>query len=288
MDSDMHDRKLGPEGPNVFPLGLGCMNIGMGDVYTSSAHSDHDAVVLIRRALDLGVTLIDTADLYGTSERQVGKALSGYRQRVTLATKFGFLMTASSRTPGETHALVWSTAARTTYGGHATVRRAQKVHPVAAVQTEYSLFSRDPEQELLQVLRDAGIALVASSPLGRGFLAGRFHEPADLAAADLRRRYPRFQAENFAKNLRLIDRLRELALRKGCTTAQLALAWLLVRHQNVIPIPGTTSVQRLEENMAAVNVELSESELAQIEEIVPRGAVAGARYDPTMTRLLDG
>jgi aryl-alcohol dehydrogenase-like predicted oxidoreductase len=169
-----------------------------------------------------------------------------------------------------------------------TVRRALKVHRLAAIQTEYSLFSREPEEELLPLLREVGIALVAYSPLGRGFLAGRFRKPEDLAADDWRRGNPRFQGENFAKNVQLVDHLRELAARKGCTPAQLALAWLLVRHDNVIPIPGTSNVKRLEENVAAVNVRLSEEELDQIDRLAPRGVAAGARYNEAMGRLLNG
>jgi aryl-alcohol dehydrogenase-like predicted oxidoreductase len=170
----------------------------------------------------------------------------------------------------------------------ATVRRALKVHPVAAIQSEYSLFSRDPEDELLPLLRDEGIALVAYSPLGRGFLAGRFRKPDDLTGDDWRRGNPRFQGENFTRNLQLVDLLGALATRKGCTPAQLALAWLLVRYDNVIPIPGTSSVKRLEENIAAVDVALTRQELDRIEQITPRGAAAGTRYNEAMLRLLNG
>src|SRR6185312_2518816 len=162
----------------------------------------------------------------------------------------------------------------------ATLRRAYQVHPIAAVQSEYSLFTRDPEDELLPVLEEMGIALVAYSPLGRGFLGGRFRKLEDLAPDDWRRNNPRFQGENFAKNLALADHVQELAAQKGCTPAQLALAWLLNRHDDVIPIPGTSSVQRLEENARAAEIELSESELASIEQASPRGAAAGRRYDP--------
>lgn len=336
----MPDRKLGRDGPNVFPIGLGCMSIGIADVYTSSVRSDEEAVALIHRALDLGVTLLDTADVYGNSERQVGKALKGRRERVTLATKFGFQTGVSANARREAagrmingsaqyvrqacdaslerlgveyidlyylHRVDPNTPIEETVGAMTdlvkqgkvrhiglsepspeTVRRALKVHRLAAVQTEYSLFSREPEDELLPLLRDAGIALVAYSPLGRGFLAGRFRKPEDLAADDWRRGNPRFQGENFAKNLQLVDHLRELAVRKGCTAAQLALAWLLVRHDNVIPIPGTSSVKRLEENLGAVDVRLSDDELARIEQITPHGVASGARYNEAMARLLNG
>ena len=167
----------------------------------------------------------------------------------------------------------------------ATLRRAHKVHPIAAVQTEYSLWSRDPEDELLPALQELGIALVAYSPLGRGFIAGRFQSIDDLAPDDWRRNNPRFQGENFAKNLALVEHVKALAEERDCTPAQLALAWLLNRHDNVIPIPGTSSKQRLEENVAAVDIELSDEDLEKIEEISPRGAVAGKRYDPAMLGL---
>jgi aryl-alcohol dehydrogenase-like predicted oxidoreductase len=336
----MNYRKLGRYGPSVFPVGLGCMSIGIAETYTSSVQSDEEAVALIHRALDLGVTLLDTADIYGDSERQVGKALKGHRDRVTLATKFGFLTGVSANQRRDApdrmingsaqyvrqacdaslerldvdhidlyylHRVDPNTPIEETVGAMAdlvkqgkvrhiglsepspaTVRRAHEVHPLAAVQTEYSLFSREPEDELLPLLRDAGIVLVAYSPLGRGFLAGRFRKPEDLAADDWRRGNPRFQGENFTRNLQLADHLRELAARKGCTAAQLALAWLLAKHDNVIPIPGTSSVRRLEENVAAVNVGLSRDELERIEQIAPHGAAAGARYNEAMGRLLNG
>ena len=167
----------------------------------------------------------------------------------------------------------------------ATVRRAHAIHPIAAVQNEYSLWTRDPEEALLPTLRELGIALVAYSPLGRGFLAGRFRSPDDLAPDDWRRNNPRFTAENFRRNLALADRVRELAAEKGCTPAQLALAWLIRRQGNVIPIPGTSSLTRLEENVAAVGVELTAEDLDQIEQAAPRGAAAGERYSPEMLEL---
>jgi aryl-alcohol dehydrogenase-like predicted oxidoreductase len=159
------------------------------------------------------------------------------------------------------------------------------VHPIAAVQTEYSLWSRDPEDELLPTLQELGIALVAYSPLGRGFIAGRFRSIDDLAPDDWRRGNPRFQGENFARNLALVEHIKTLAEERACTPAQLALAWLLNRHDNVTPIPGTSSKQRLEENVAAVDIELSDEDLERIEEIAPRGAVSGQRYDPAMLGL---
>jgi aryl-alcohol dehydrogenase-like predicted oxidoreductase len=169
-----------------------------------------------------------------------------------------------------------------------TVRRAHKVHPIAAIQTEYSLFSREPEDELLPTLRELGIALVAYSPLGRGFLGGRFRSIDDLAPDDWRRNNPRFQGEQFKRNLAIADRLREVAEQKHCTPAQLALAWLLRRHQDVVPIPGTSSIARLEENIRAADVQLSEQDLNRIEDTVPKGSVEGERYAPAMMKIVNG
>lgn len=329
----MEQRTIGRSGPSVSTLGLGCMSIGIGDVYTSKVRDDRAAVALIHRALDLGITLLDTADIYGVSEIQVGKALRDRRAGVILATKFGFVTT---NRPGAERALDGSPAyvrracdaslgrlgvdsidlyylhrvdpavpieetigamadlvrlGKVRYLGlsevsGATVRRANATHPIAAVQTEYSLWSREPEDALLQTLRDLGVALVAYSPLGRGFLAGRVRTLDDLAPDDWRRHNPRFQGENFAKNLAIVDRVRQLASEKGCTPAQLALAWLLTKPE-VIPIPGTSSVARLEENIRAVDVSLTDSDIARIEQVLPRGAAAGARYDPVMLDLVD-
>jgi aryl-alcohol dehydrogenase-like predicted oxidoreductase len=326
-------RKLGRHGPNVSAIGLGCMSIGIHDIYTSSVQKDDEAVALIHRALDLGITLLDTADVYGDSERQVGKAIKGRRDSVVLATKFGFTRSVGGQ--GETidgspeyvrkacegslqrlgvdhidlyylHRTDAKTPIEDTVGAMAalvregkvkhlglseasaeTVRRAHAVHPIAAIQSEYSLWTRDPEDELLPALDELGIALVAYSPLGRGFLAGRIRKIEDLAPNDWRRNNPRFQGENFAKNLALLDHVEELAKRKGCTPAQLALAWLLNSHDNVVPIPGTSSARRLEENVGAVNVRLSEEELERLETIVPRGAAAGPRYHQEGMGLLN-
>jgi aryl-alcohol dehydrogenase-like predicted oxidoreductase len=167
----------------------------------------------------------------------------------------------------------------------ATLRRAHKVHPIAAVQSEFSLWTRDPQDELLPALQELGIALVAYSPLGRGFIAGRFRSIDDLAPDDWRRTNPRFQGENFAKNLALVDHVKALAEERGCTPAQLALAWLLNSYDNVIPIPGTSSKQRLAENVEAIDIELDDEDLEKIEEISPRGAAAGGRYDASMLGL---
>ncbi len=328
----MQYRKLGRNGPTVSAIGLGCMSIGIADTYTSSVHSDDEAVALIHHALKLGITMLDTADIYGNSERQVGKALAGMRDKVLLATKFGFtspvgatgvcavdgseryvkqaceaslkrlgvdaidlyyLHRVDAQVPIEETVGAMSKLVQEGKVKHlglsepsvATLRRAHKVHPIAAVQSEYSLWSRDPEDELLPTLQELGIALVAYSPLGRGFIAGRFKTIDDLAPDDWRRGNPRFQGENFAKNLALVDHVKHLAEERDCTPAQLALAWLLNCHDNVIPIPGTSSKQRLEENVAAVDIELDDEDLEKIEEISPRSAAAGKRYDPALLGL---
>lgn len=329
----MQQRRLGKSGPQVSAIGLGCMSIGIADVYTSSARSEDEAVSLVQRALDLGITLLDTADIYGTSEALVGKAIAGRRDRVVLATKFGFQNVAGSReqvvngkptyvrsaceaslkrlgvdsidlyylhrvdpaTPIEDTVGAMADLVRQGKVRHiglseasaATIRRAHGVHPIAAVQTEYSLWTRDPEQEVLPVLEELGIALVAYSPLGRGFLAGRFKSLDDLAAGDWRRNNPRFQGENFAKNFGIVERIEALAEEKHCTPAQLALAWLLNRHDNVIPIPGTSSSKRLEENVRAADIQLSEDELDRIESIAPPGIATGTRYESAMMTLLN-
>jgi aryl-alcohol dehydrogenase-like predicted oxidoreductase len=295
--------------------------------------NDDDAVALIHRALELGITLLDTADIYGDSERQVGKAIRGRRDKVVLATKFGFIggVGAADRSIDGSpqyvrkaceaslqklgvdnidlyylHRVDASTPIEETVGAMAalvregkvkhiglseasasTVRRAHKVHPLAAIQMEYSLFTREPEDELLPTLRELGIALVAYSPLGRGFLGGRFRKVEDLAANDWRRTNPRFQGENFAKNIALADRVTELAAEKKCTPAQLALAWLLNRHDDVIPIPGTSNLERVAENARAADIELSDAELDAIEQAAPKGAALGKRYDASGIGLLN-
>ena len=329
----MEHRPLGRRGPQVSAIGLGCMSIGIADVYTSSVRDDSKAVELIHRALDLGTNFLDTANIYGDSEIKVGKALLGRRDSVVLATKFGIVLGAGPQdrgidgTPenarracdkslqrlGVEHVDLYylhrvdpqvpieetvEAMAELVRAGKvrhlglseaspATVRRAHKVHPIAAVQTEYSLFSREPEDDLLPALRELGIALVAYSPLGRGFLGGRFRSVNDLAPGDWRRGNPRFQGEQFATNLAIADRLREVAKEKDCTPAQLALAWIL-RHQDVIPIPGTSSMARLEENIRASDVALSEQDLNRIERALPKGAATGERYAPAMMKNLNG
>jgi len=330
----MKYRKLGRNGPQVSAIGFGAMSMGIASTYTSSVHNDDDAVALIHRALELGITLLDTADIYGDSERQVGKAIQGRRDQVVLATKFGFTGAVGAAQRGvdgrpeyvrqacersleklgvETidlyylHRVDPNTPIEETVGAMAglvregkvryiglsepsaeTVRRAHKVHPLTAIQSEYSLFTRDPEEEVLPTLEELGIALVAYSPLGRGFLGGRFRKLEDLEPNDWRRNNPRFQGENFEKNLALADRVTELAAQKKCTPAQLALAWLLNRRDDVVPIPGTSSIQRLEENARAVDIELSDTEIETIEQVAPKGAVLGKRYDAEGFGYLNG
>jgi len=310
------------------------MSIGIADVYTSSVQDDTKAVELIHHARDLGISFLDTANIYGDSEIKVGKALVGRRDDVVLATKFGIVMDSPLQDRGVDgtpenvrracdksleklgvehidlyylHRVDPTVRIEETVGAMAelvgagkvrhlglseaspeTIRRAHKVHPITAVQTEYSLFSREPEDGLLQVLRELGIALVAYSPLGRGFLGGRFRSVNDLAPGDWRRGNPRFQGEQFALNLAIADRLQEVANEKHCTPPQLALAWILHRHQDVIPIPGTSSMARLEENIHAADVKLTEEDLSRIEHSLPKGSVVGERYAPAMMKIVNG
>jgi len=329
----MKRRKLGGSGPEVSAIGLGCMSIGLAGVYTSSAQDDAAAIALVRRALELDVTFLDTANIYGDSEIKVGKALEGRREQAVLATKFGIVQDSpihkrgvdgspenARRSCDESlrrlrvdyidlyylHRVDPEVPIEDTVGAMAdlvragkvrhlglseaapeTVRRAHAVHPIAAVQTEYSLFTRDPEDALLSVLRELGIALVAYSPLGRGFLGARFRSLDDLAPDDWRRGNPRFQGEQFERNVQLADRVRQIAQEKGCTPAQLALAWLLAKHPDVVPIPGTSDVRRLEENARATDVSLTAEDLRHIEQASPRGAAAGERYPSALLDLVN-
>jgi aryl-alcohol dehydrogenase-like predicted oxidoreductase len=317
----MKERVLG-HGLTVPELGLGCM--GMSQSY--GVPDDEESVATIHRALDLGVTLLDTADAYGpfTNERLVGGAIKGRRDEVVLATKFGNQRTpegrrvngrpdyvreacdASLERLGVEHIDLyyqhrvdsdvpveetWGAMAELVAAGKvrflgiseaapATVRRAHAVHPMVAGQYEYSIFSRDPEDELLGVLRELGIGLVAYSPLGRGLLTGSLSPAGGFGDTDFRRRAPRFQGDNLNTNLVLAAKVAELAAAKGVTPAQLALAWVLAQGTDIVAIPGTKRRSYLEQNVAASEIELTAADLAEIDEAAPRGAAAGDRYPP--------
>jgi len=318
----MKKRTLGRQKLEVSALGLGCM--GMSEFY--GATDDAESIATIHRAVDLGITLLDTADAYGpfTNEALVGRALEGRRDRVVIATKFGNVRGPQGQWAGingrpdyvrsacdaslkrlgvETidlyyqHRVDRNVPIEETVGAMAelvragkvrhiglseaapaTIRRAHRVHPITALQTEYSLWTRDPEDEVLPVCRELGIGFVAYSPLGRGFLSGRFRKPEDLPADDFRRNHPRFQGENFQKNLDLVHRVEEIAREKRCTPSQLALAWLLAQGEEIVPIPGTKRRRYLEENVGAIEITLSEGDLRRIEEAAPQGVTSGPRY----------
>lgn len=328
----MKHRTLGTRGPRVSAVGLGCMGLGIGDIYSSSVRNAQAAVALIHRALDLGVSLLDTANVYGDSELKLGEALKGRRDGVVVATKFGLVndpdrpsgvdgRPATARRACDLslqrlgvesidlyylHRIDPQVPIEETVGAMAdlvrvgkvrhiglseaapdTIRRANRVHPIAALQTEYSLWSRDPEAEIMPALAELGVGLVAYSPLGRGLLGGRFRTLDDLAPDDWRRTLPRFQGENFAKNVLLADEIEGMARTKRCTAAQLALAWVLAQGPHVVPIPGTTSAVRLEENLGATDVLLTADDLARIKAASPRGVAAGERFSPQMGRLVN-
>jgi aryl-alcohol dehydrogenase-like predicted oxidoreductase len=323
----MERRRLG-QGLEVSAVGLGCM--GMSEFY--GARDEEEALATLRSALDIGVTFLDTADMYGpfTNEKLIARAIAGRRHDVQLATKFGNVRgengerlgirgdaeyvrqacEASLERLGVDHIDLYyqhrvdkETEIEETVGAMAelvqagkvrhlglseaspdTIRRAHAVHPLTALQTEYSLWTRDPEDEVLPTIRELGIGFVAYSPLGRGFLSGRIRSADDLDPDDFRRSNPRFQGENFDRNLELVERVREVAEEKGVTPAQLALAWVLRQGEDIVPIPGTKRTRYLEENAAAVEVELGEDDLARIEEAFPKGATAGDRY-PDMSTI---
>ena len=328
----MQTRRLGSQGLSVSVLGLGCM--GMSEFY--SGRHEAESLATIHRALELGVTFLDTADAYGpfTNEELVGRAIKGRRDDVVIATKFGSVRTSDGAWQGidgspayvrkaceeslrrlgvdhidlyYQHRVDQKTPIEETVGAMAdlvkqgkvkylglseaapaTIRRAQAVHPITALQTEYSLWSRDPEDEILPAVRELGIGFVAYSPLGRGFLTGRFRSLADLPDDDWRRNSPRFQGENFQKNLDLVRHIEELARQKRCTPSQLALAWLLARGRDIVPIPGTKRRHFLEENVGAVDVQLAADDLARIDAIAPRGVAAGLRYAEGGMRAVNG
>jgi len=324
----MEKRTLGSEGLEVSAEGLGCM--GMSEFYGTA--DETEAVATIHRALEIGVTLLDTADMYGpfTNERLVGRAIADRRDEVVLATKFG-----NEREPDGTmlgingrpeyvqracdaslerlgvdhidlyyqHRVDKDVPIEETVGAMAelvqagkvrhlglseaapdTVRRAHEVHPISALQTEYSLWTRDPEDEILPMVRELNIGFVAYSPLGRGFLSGAIKSVDDLEENDFRRNNPRFQGENFEQNMELVERVREIAGEKDSTPGQLALAWVLHQGRDVVPIPGTKRRAYLEENVAATEIELDEQDLRRLDEAMPSGAAAGARY-PDMSTI---
>ena len=326
-------RTLGRSGLTVSALGLGCM--GMSDFY--GGRDEAESVATLHRALDLGVTFFDTADMYGpfTNEELVGRALKGHFREIVLATKFGFVRKAEDpkyrgvsgrpeyvksacdaslarlgvdhidlyyqhrvdpsvpieETVGAMAELVVAGKVRhlgLSEAGPATLRRAVAVHPIAALQTEYSLWSRDPEDEILPTCRELGIGFVPYSPLGRGFLGGQIRRFEDLAPDDYRRQSPRFQGENFAKNLAVVGQIEAMARDKGCTPSQLALAWVLAQGEDLVPIPGTKRRSYLNENVAAVEVRLSAEDLTRLDEVAPHGVAAGLRYPAAMMSMVNG
>ena len=327
----METRKLGQQGLEVSALGLGCM--GMSDFYGS--RDETESIATINRALDLGVTFLDTADMYGVgaNEELVGRVVRERREWIVVATKFGnvrgsdgsfkgingrpdYVRSACDaslkrtgldvidlyyqhrvdpdvpieETVGAMADLV--RAGKVKYLGlseaaPATIRRAHAVHPITALQTEYSLWSRDVEDQILPTVRELGIGFVPYSPLGRGFLTGQFKTPDDLDAGDTRRNHPRFQGAAFQKNLDLVAAIGTMAADKGCTPAQLALAWVLRQGEDIVPIPGTKRRKYLEDNLGALDVELSEADLARIDDILPPGAAQGTRYPDASMASID-
>jgi aryl-alcohol dehydrogenase-like predicted oxidoreductase len=329
----MKTRRLGANGPTVSAIGLGCM--GMSEFY--GARDEMESLATIDRALELGVDLLDTSDIYGphTNEELVGKAIKGRRGKFFVATKFGIVRdpanperrgidgspayvrssvegslrrlgietidlyyqhrvdpkTPIEETVGAMSRLVEEGKVRflgLSEAAPATIERAHRVHPITALQTEYSLWSRDPEPELLPICRRLGIAFVAYSPLGRGFLTGKFKSPTDFETTDYRPSTPRFKGENFARNLELVEKVKQLAAEAGITAGQLALAWVLAQGEDIVPIPGTKHRKYIEENAAAVDLNLAPDLVQRLQNIFPPDAVAGERYAPAMLASVNG
>jgi aryl-alcohol dehydrogenase-like predicted oxidoreductase len=330
-EGSVDQRNLGSEGLVVSELGLGCM--GMSEFYGTG--DEEESIATIHRAIELGITFLDTADMYGpfTNEKLVGTAIAGRRDEVVLATKFGNVRgedgsfrgvsgrpdyvreacdaslsrlgvdhidlyyqhrvdpeTPIEETVGAMKGLVEAGKVRylgLSEAGPETIRKAHAVHPISALQSEYSLFTRGVEDEVLPTVRELGIGFVPYSPLGRGFLTGRWRSIEDMPENDTRSaRFPRFAEENFQKNVELADRVREVADGKGITPGQLALAWLLAQGNDIVPIPGTKRRKYLEENARAAGVTLTEDDLASIEEAMPRGSAAGERYGEEQMRAV--
>ncbi len=329
----MKQHQLGRDGPLVAAMGFGCM--GLSDFYNPQRRDDNAAIGVLHQALELGVTMLDTADIYGphTNERLVGRAIADRRDQVFLATKFGIMRDADGTRRGISghpdyvrqsceqslqrlgvehidlyymHRMDPSVPIEDTVGAMAdlvktgkvrylglseasaaTIKRAHAVHPLTAVQSEYSLWSRDPENAVLPKCRALGIGFVAYSPLGRGFLSGQIRSVDDFDTDDYRRFSPRFQGENFTANLALVAKVEQLARELRCTTAQLALAWLIAQGWDVVPIPGTTNLQRLQENVAAAQIDLDTATLEKLAAAMPPGIAQGDRYDESGMRSIN-